>query len=656
MFIQIDNPPTTCTLSAEALGGKGYGLICMSQEGINVPPALILPTEWCGKYKANPAQVITLLTEQLPAIKDYFTAKFGYMPLLSVRSGARVSMPGMMDTILNVGLDTSTLAAWRKRLSILCANDSYRRLIEMYGSVVNGLDRSAFHKKTHITSLSYYKKAAGYEFPEADQQIICSILAVFQSWDNPRAKIYRDMHGISDTWGTGVVLQAMVFGNFNANSCTGVMFSRNPDTGAPGVVGEYLNNAQGEDVVAGTATPLPLPQMLEDNPTLYAQLIALATKLEVLNRDVQDIEFTVQDGKLYALQTRNAKRSAVAAVGIAMDLITEGLITKQEAFSRVSVRTLDLANQKILDPKFKEMPLYTGIPACSGIATGTVMLSSASAVAFKGKCILVSKETTPDDIAGMAAAEGVLTMTGGATSHAAVVARGMNRVCIVGLGVDITSFKEGDTLSIDGATGRVWAGTVPVVDGTSSPTLKDFRNLLRTSASSGRILEVGDVVAANSYISLATLQNQPVDAVISTIEAAALLTDTLIIDFKLVNNREEAEFFSCFPQYFKQWLDKIIAFLDTANYPGVTVVNAPIAGLNTVSLQSNVSLSTMITTTSLVSLSTGEYETEAYAKVFKWREQDGNPVKLVTFGKVHPKAVCSYLSESQAAHELLKSA
>ena len=461
-------------------GGKGAGLIWMQQNGINVPPALIIPTSICVEYMKAPKTTMKKVAAEIKHVEPFFKAIFGYMPLLSVRSGARSSMPGMMDTILNVGLDNTTMPVWETRLGTECAVDSFKRLITMYGNVVDSVARKDLEKDTLPESLAVYERKVGAPFPQSKDQILNSIEAVFKSWNNARAKTYRKLNSIPDDWGTAVVIQAMVFGNLNENSGTGVLFTRNPDSGENEVVGEFLMNAQGEDVVAGTATPMKLSKLAEWDAEVASELISTVTKLEQLKGDVQDVEFTIQDRKLFILQTRTAKRSASAAVKIATDMVKEGVITPLQSIARVTERELDLANQPVIDPKFKTPAFAVGIPACSGVVTGVVCLTSneAKLVAATGKkVILVSEETTPDDIEGMVAAVGILTMTGGSTSHAAVVARSMNRCCVVGLGADFHKhFNSGDVVSIDGGTGRVWLMEVPVVGG-NNPLVSAFRTL-----------------------------------------------------------------------------------------------------------------------------------------------------------------------------------
>lgn len=483
MFVSIKDQLPEEQANAPYLGGKGYGLYWMAQQGINVPLAFVLPTTVCADYMKQPKTTMTKIKGKITQILADFKTVYGYVPLLSVRSGARVSMPGMMDTILNVGLDDSTESFWYDKLGGGCKNDSYSRLITMYGSVVKGLDR----QELESGGLDLYKRKTGEDFPDTRGQILGSIEAVFKSWNNSRAKFYRKMHNIPEEWGTAVVVQAMVFGNLNDQSGTGVLFTRNPDSGENVITGEFLVNAQGEDVVAGIRTPMPLAKMKEWNSAVSSQLRAAVEKLELARKDVQDVEFTIQDGELFILQTRNAKRSARAAVRIAVEMAEEKLITVVEACKRVTAREFDLSQQPVIDPKFKQDHHYTGIPACSGVATGVVVRTSKAAIDCKVPCILVTKETTPEDIEGMHAAVGVLTMTGGSTSHAAVVARGMNKPCVVGLGImkdhegeDLTDdlFKDGDTISIDGATGRVWRCAIPVIEGKGTKHVQEFQQML----------------------------------------------------------------------------------------------------------------------------------------------------------------------------------
>jgi phosphoenolpyruvate synthase/pyruvate phosphate dikinase len=445
----------------------------------------------------------------------------------------------MMDTILNVGLDSSTEEFWRGKVGDACVADSLHRLVTMYGSVVKGIDREALEKDDVISAFKTYQRKTGEEFPDTKGQILGSIEAVFKSWDNSRAKFYRKMNNIPEEWGTAVVIQAMVFGNLNDNSGTGVLFTRNPDSGANEITGEFLVNAQGEDVVAGIRTPMPLKQMPSWNAEVAQELMDAVNKLEKAKKDVQDVEFTIQDGKLFILQTRNAKRSAGAAVKIAMDMLEEGLIDAKTALSRVTPRQFDLAQIPVIDPSFKGVPVATGIPACSGVVTGKPVFTAQDAIDCKEPCILVSKETTPDDIEGMDAAVGVLTMTGGATSHAAVVARGMNKPCVVGLLSDnvitVDYFHDKKLVSIDGATGRVWVEKVPVVDGSASKHIAAYKALalmvLNVIPAVTEVKSAMHDVLLDVSGDLSDLKG----AVAKVVYAAANVTGTLYVDCDTTN-------------------------------------------------------------------------------------------------------------------------
>ncbi|MBO5993721.1 MAG: pyruvate, phosphate dikinase, partial [Acidaminococcaceae bacterium] len=426
--------------------------------------------------------------------------------LVSVRSGARVSMPGMMDTILNLGMnDISVKGFAQKTNNPRFAYDSYRRFIQMFSDVVMEVPKSKFEKiideikeqkgvkfdvdldvndmkKLIKRFKALYKEAIGQEFPQdPDVQLMEAVKAVFRSWDNPRANVYRRMNDIPGDWGTAVNIQTMVFGNMGNTSGTGVAFTRNPATGAKGIYGEYLIDAQGEDVVAGVRTPQPISKLEEDMPGCYSEFINLAHKLESHYRDMQDMEFTIQEGKLYFLQTRNGKRTAEAAINIACDLVEEGMITPEEALLRIEAKSLD----QLLHPTFDAEALKAGkvighaLPASPGSAAGKVYFTAEDAknAAAKGeRVILVRLETSPEDIEGMHAAEGILTARGGMTSHAAVVARGMGTCCVSGCNdlkvreeekefeLNGTVYHEGDYISLDGSTGTIYEGDIPTVE------------------------------------------------------------------------------------------------------------------------------------------------------------------------------------------------
>ena len=516
------------------LGGKGANLAEMSALGLPVPPGFSITTEVCTYYYAHEKSFPTDLKDQVDAgiaeVEKITGMKFGdaAAPLLvSVRSGARVSMPGMMDTVLNLGLNDETAAGLAKQSGdARFAYDSYRRFIQMYGNVVLGVEHHHFeeildlHKTdlgvsldTDLTADHWRKVIADYKakveeeigkpFPQEPRtQLWGAISAVFASWNIPRAITYRKLNDIPEDWGTAVNVQAMVFGNMGSDCATGVAFTRNPSTGEKEFYGEYLVNAQGEDVVAGIRTPQHLtiagkkannsnlPAMEEVMPAVFAQLNDVRHQLETHYRDMQDIEFTVQKGKLYMLQTRNGKRTAQAALKIAVDLCSEGLIDKKTAVQRIDPTSLDQLLHPTLDPKAKREVVARGLPASPGAACGAVVFTADEAEdrAAKGdKVILVRVETSPEDIHGMHAAVGILTTRGGMTSHAAVVARGMGRPCVSGAGdlrVDAATkhitvrgqkILDGDIITIDGGTGEVMIGAVPTIE----PQLSgDFATLM----------------------------------------------------------------------------------------------------------------------------------------------------------------------------------
>ena len=498
----------------DILGGKGAGLAEMSRAGVPVPPGFTISTEVCNIYFQNnntiPEEIEQQIREALAGLEAKMGQKLGdpENPLLvSVRSGAKFSMPGMMDTILNLGLNDQTVEALAaKSGNPRFAYDCYRRFIQMFGNVVLEIPKDEFEhifderkKKvkakydTDLTAedlkavIADYKKLVqkktGKPFPQdAHQQLVMARNAVFRSWWNPRAAHYRKMNKIADDLGTAVNVQAMVFGNMGETSATGVGFTRNPATGEKEFYGEFLVNAQGEDVVAGIRTPKPISELATLMPEVYQQLRQITSNLEKHYRDVQDFEFTIQEGKLYMLQTRNGKRTGPAAVRIAVDMVEEGLISKEEAVLRVEPNQLDQLLHPLLEPASKKSlkKIATGLPASPGAAVGRIVFTADEAVeqAKKSPVILVRKETVPDDIHGMEVAKGILTARGGMTSHAAVVARGMGTPCVAGaesLEVDErklelrvrgekTVLKEGDWISIDGTSGEVFAGQAKTVE------------------------------------------------------------------------------------------------------------------------------------------------------------------------------------------------
>ena len=494
------------------LGGKGANLAEMTNLGIPVPGGFTVSTEACNKYyedgKLISNEIIEQIYECLGKLEEETGKKFGdnQNPLLvSVRSGARVSMPGMMDTILNLGLNDIAVEA----LASLTNNprfayDSYRRFIQMFSDVVMGIEKRLFENKidelkeekgiefdTDLTAddlkdlvVSFkeiYKKEKGEDFPSDPRvQLIESVTAVFRSWDNPRAIVYRRLNDIPGEWGTAVNVQQMVFGNKGDTSGTGVVFSRNPATGEKAIYGEYLMNAQGEDVVAGIRTPLPISKLQEQAPKIYEQFEAIVDKLENHYKDMQDMEITIEEGKLYFLQTRNGKRTAQAALKIAVDLVEEGMLTKEQAILKVEPKQLD----SLLHPAFytedlkKANPIAKGLPASPGAACGKIAFSADEAkerAALGEDVVLVRLETSPEDIEGMIAAKGILTVRGGMTSHAAVVARGMGTCCVAGCGslkvdeekriveVDGKVYTADDYISIDGATGNAYGEKIKTV-------------------------------------------------------------------------------------------------------------------------------------------------------------------------------------------------
>ncbi len=494
----------------ELLGGKGIGLAEMTQLGVPVPAGFTITTDACRAYmssgKALPDGLDKEIDGHLAVLEERTGKRFGDAaePLLvSVRSGAAISMPGMMDTILNLGLnDEAVQGLARATGNERFANDSYRRLIQMYGEVVDGIDAHRFEQAltdlkharrvAHDVDLSavdltelirtykqIYENETGRSFPQdAREQLTRAVRAVFDSWDAPRAQVYRRTYAIPDDLGTAVNVVQMVFGNKGDESGTGVAFTRDPSTGVQGLYGEFLANAQGEDVVAGIRTPQPLAQMQQRLPQAFEQLLETMRRLEEHYRDMQDIEFTVEDNDLYLLQTRSAKRTAAAAVKAAVDMVDEELISREEAIARIDPQQLDQLLHPMIDPTAEWEVAAKGLNASPGAASGKIVLDADTAEQ-RGKAgeqvILVRWETTPDDIHGLIHAAGVLTAHGGMTSHAAVVARGMGKPCVAGcdaLSIDIDArtitlqdqtLSEGDVLTIDGGTGAVIIGEVPLV-------------------------------------------------------------------------------------------------------------------------------------------------------------------------------------------------
>ena len=525
------------------LGGKGANLAEMTNIGIPVPQGFTVTTEACNKYyddgKIIAEDIINEIHEKMVELENISGKKFGSLenPLLvSVRSGARASMPGMMDTILNLGLNDQTVEVMANKTgNPRFAYDSYRRFIQMFADVVMEIEKRSFEdimdemkadrgvtldtelnaddlKELVIKFKAHYKAVKGDDFPsDPTVQLIESIKAVFRSWNNPRAIVYRRMNDIPGSWGTAVNVQEMVFGNKGNTSGTGVAFSRNPSTGEKKIFAEYLMNAQGEDVVAGIRTPQNIEELAKENPAVYEQFMDIVATLEDHYKDMQDMEFTIEEGKLYFLQTRNGKRTAQAALKIAVDLVEEGKLTKEEAILKVEPKQLDT----LLHPAFDTAALKAaavmakGLPASPGAACGKIAFTAEEAKERHEngeKVVLVRLETSPEDIEGMIAAEGILTVRGGMTSHAAVVARGMGTCCVAGCGelkvnegaktleVGGVTYGVDDFISIDGSTGNVYAGQIKTVDpeisgyfGTFMAWADDIRSLkVRTNADNPR--------------------------------------------------------------------------------------------------------------------------------------------------------------------------
>lgn len=506
-------------LGKEVLGGKGFGLVGMAQAGFPVPPAFIVPTEACRLYlrEGTVPGLWEAVEAKMAALEGLVGKRFGRGEgatpplLLSVRSGAPVSMPGMMDTILNLGLTLEGVGALARATgNPRFAWDTFRRLVQMYGEVVLGVEPQAFEALLEeakekrgvkadtalgaedLEALSFHflrlLEERGTPFPmDPWAQLRGAIEAVFKSWQNPRAKAYRRIYGIPEEMGTAVVVQAMVYGNLGEDSGTGVGFTRNPATGEKGLYGEYLRNAQGEDVVAGVRTPEPLEALKAYAPGVYQELLQVAERLERRFRDMQDFEFTVERGRLFLLQTRSGKRTARAAVRIAVEMVEEGLISKEEALLRVEANALPGLLRPAVDRERAPKPLLRGLPASPGAAVGHAVFSNEAAERFNAQglhTVLVRPETTPEDITGMYLSRGILTARGGLTSHAAVVARGLGVPAVVGAealrvfpeegravaeGVEI---REGDLLTLDGGTGEVYLGVVPLLEGGDTDLLE----------------------------------------------------------------------------------------------------------------------------------------------------------------------------------------
>ena len=514
------------------LGGKGSHLAEMANLGIPVPPGFTITTKVCTEYFENQQQypdgVKEQVAQQLAKLEDKIGFKFGDDSnplLLSVRSGARISMPGMMDTVLNLGLNDKTVAGLAEEVDERFAYDCYRRFINMFGDVVLGIEHKKFEnilgakkkelgvendteldavalKDVSAKYMAMVEEKTGQDFPQDPMtQLWMSINAVFDSWNTPRAIKYRKINGIPDDWGTAVNVQFMVYGNMGENSGTGVAFTRNPSTGERKFYGEYLMNAQGEDVVAGIRTPHPIEALNQEMPEMYAQLDDIKERLEHHFKEMEDIEFTIQQGKLYMLQTRTGKRTAAAAVRIAIDMFNEGLITRDEALLKVDPEQLDQLLHPMIDPNEKVDAIAKGLPASPGAGVGKVVFTAEHAEEMTEageKVVLVRNETSPEDIGGMHVAQGILTVRGGMTSHAAVVARGMGKCCVAGCGailidedaglftVNGHTVKEGDFITLNGTTGEVIIGQAKLI----TPDISGDLNIILDWADDVRTLGV----------------------------------------------------------------------------------------------------------------------------------------------------------------------
>lgn len=585
----LDWSETDEKTSKTILGGKGAALVKMIQAGINVPPGFTFTTETCHKMNSASAAAVKLgIKSAIESQMKRLATNFGFEPLVSVRSGAPVSMPGMMDTILNVGLNDANIQVWVDRIGPRAAWDSYRRLIQMLGSTAYGVPSELFSNALEeikaesgaaqdadlsalaLTTLvdrykAIFHKHTDLEFPQSSRtQLFAATMAVFNSWHNERAIEYRKLNNIDAAMGTACTVQAMVFGNMGKDSGTGVLFTRDPSTGENYIMGEFLQDAQGEDVVAGIRTPVSLHKMSALGGvwvSIHDQIVNLCHDLEASYKDMVDVEFTVQNGVLYVLQSRTGKRSARAAFKIAHDLVVAGVIDWETASKRLTREQYKIVRRPSIDPKFKTEANLVGIPACPGVVTGKPVFSVTDAVASAAAgepCILVSHETTPEDIKGMHASVGILTVHGGSTSHAAVVARAMDKACVVGctsLSITDLKAKNPKSITIDGSTGNVWVDvTVPVVDSSDAPELRAFAKWALGSEAEAVTLDGGchnqSIKAAHWWGSMEVLE--------TVIDGIAKLPDRTMITLDLRSPRElaaDSDLLDCFgvmPDDFKQ--------------------------------------------------------------------------------------------------------
>ncbi len=506
-------------LTKAELGGKGYGLVEMTRIGLPVPPGIVITTKMCNKYfkeKKLWESIKEKILAKMKEIEHETGKRFASTDntlLVSVRSGAPLSMPGMMDTVLNLGINDEIAEAIARRYGEKFAYDTYRRFIQLFATIVLKIDKKPFDEaleeekrnegrdESSLSGEAMKRLASKYKSiversskkpleQDPYKQLFMAIGAIFESWWNKRAVEYRKIYNIPDSMGTAVNIVAMVYGNLNERSGTGVAFTRDPSTGEKKIYAEVLMNAQGEDVVSGKRTPMPIEELRKKLPNVYSELVSTCKKLEKYFKDMQDIEFTIEDGKFYMLQTRNGKRSPQAALRIAIDMVKEKLISEKDALLRISPDDLDKLLHKQVDKRFANEPIATGLPASPGAASGKAVFDIEKAVEAKKKgesIILVRVETTPDDIKGIAISDGILTSRGGMTSHAAVVTRGMGKPCIVGSNIEISkennsftsngfTIREGEEITIDGTEGKVYKGSIPLIE----PKLgKDINTILR---------------------------------------------------------------------------------------------------------------------------------------------------------------------------------
>lgn len=621
----------------ELLGGKGAGLVWMVENGLNVPPGFTLTTNVWAQYSNAPKTTMTAIAKAIKPELAKLEKHFGFMPLLSVRSGARISMPGMMDTVLNVGIDTQTTALWQERLGSKAFNDSYARLQKMLAETVGG-----------------------YTGQSATEQILQSIEAVLKSWDSPRAVAYRNLNGYDHKGGTAVTVQSMVFGNLNDNSCTGVLFTRNAATGESKITGEFIVGAQGEDIVAGTHTPKSLDFIGKFSVPVAVLLMAKATHMETLKKDALDIEFTVQNGLLYFLQVRSAKRTSGAQVKIAMDMAHEGLIDGKEAARRITPRALDELVSVRVDPTIAKTPSSKGLAASPGVVVGRPVFTSEEALAATEPVILITEETTPNDILGMNKAVGVITMKGGITSHAAVVARGMNKPCITGLGQNVSTFFKTKMVTMDGGTGEIWKANLPLVKGGNEVLVADVQEWIFSHAKARPIIFSApetDMEEALLMLPLNALFASQVQwgPIKDLVIAASHRVKTLYVDLDFTTFQENnSEFINLFiPKKVAEETVRLAfhKLMSESMFPNAVVCLTPQAQPHHIR-----SLSTpddlirrKVVTTGFSKDKEGYLSQEAIAKIKEWRKGE---LEIMAIGQTSPEATKTFLTLPQALHHL----